>query len=197
MSDYSSLIQAINEQYDGAGVMIAFKVPSHIAPQLMVPGGEEEKELHMTLAFLGNLGGEVTKERLSRLQIVIKNMALRRQEKGGALRGSISGLGRFSGSSFSGGKDVFFAGVDLPELPAFRAELVKNLERAGIHVKKDHGYTPHITLAYIDASDPLPIRRIPIQPISFDKIWLHVAGSKKYFDLMNATLSPMGLSYYV
>ena len=66
------------------------------------------------------------------------------------LTGSWGGTGRFNPTEGSDGKPVLVALPDLPDLPEFRQDLVELLEDAGFEPAEDHGYTPHLTVAYDD-----------------------------------------------
>jgi len=147
------------------GVMISFAVPPALASTLVIPGGEPAEELHVTLCYLGRLsaiGQEAADKTLKIVEILAQNS--------GPLSGSIGGMGRFSATETSDGQDVIYANVDLSSLPDFRAELVHILELAGVPYSRKHGYTPHITLKYIDPDSRNPVKRIPNQPVTFHSI---------------------------
>ena len=151
------------------GVMIALFPPAHVAHQLAVEGGESPEELHVTLAFLGkkaDLG-----DRYGELQKVVADFA----KEHGPLSGEVSGLGLFT----AGPKPVTYASVDVPGLPHFRQELVKTLEAAGFTVSKDHGYTPHMTLAYDDRRHVNPANL----DLTFGQVTLAVGGDRTSYEL--------------
>jgi peptidoglycan hydrolase-like protein with peptidoglycan-binding domain/2'-5' RNA ligase len=153
----------IVKDYEGKGCMVALYPDPKLAAKLAVEGGEAKEELHVTLAFL-----KTTPEDLTKLQSVIAGVA----HTVGPLTGNIAGKGEFNPSSTSDGKPVTYASIDLPGLPSFRQRLVEALDAAGFPVSKDHGYSPHMTLAYdkIDSQ--------PTGALKFDEVVLAAQGKK-------------------
>lgn len=123
-------------------------------------------DLHVTLALLGRTKNLQSPKQLEK---VLKQWA-----KGQPyVKGHIGGIGRFVD------KDVFYATFDSPDFPDFRQELVDLLESGGYSITRDHGYIPHITLAYIDSEDSLPIDRIKRRGIVFKSISLVIGDKRK------------------
>jgi len=50
-------------------------------------------------------------------------------------------------------------------------------------VASNHGYTPHITLAYVDQDASLPVENIPMLPLVFDTITLAIGDDRYTFPL--------------
>ena len=71
-----------------------------------------------------------------------------------------------------GGTQAFIALVDAPGLPEWRQALVDYLAGHGIKIDQTHGYTPHITLAYVAADAPNPLDAVPDLQFVFDKATL-------------------------
>ena len=146
------LREASDDGVTDRSAMVALYPSPPLADALAVPGGLEPDDLHVTLAFLGELSAE--QER--RLRNVVASVAA--EHRNGPLRGEISGTGVFS----AGPKPVTYASVDLPGLPDLRDRLVRALDDAGIPVNREHGFTPHMTLAYRDLgahrAEPIPVR---------------------------------------
>lgn len=130
--------------------MVALYPDAATAADVALAGGEKPDDIHLTLAFLGKIAN------LSR------EAALRAVRDWAAgcppLVGEISGVGKFVG----GPDPVTYLSVDLPELPHQRQCLVELLDGAGVPPKRDHGYTPHMTLDYASRrpkiEKPIPLR---------------------------------------
>lgn len=130
----------LTEATDGkpsTGAMVALFPPPELATELALDGGEEPADIHVTLAFLGEAGGPARREKVA---AAVRKWAAECPP----LAGEISGTGRF----VSGPKPVTYFSVDLPGLPAERERLVKALKAAGAPPSEDHGFTPHLTVAY-------------------------------------------------
>lgn len=148
--------QAKKQRY--STVMIAFSVPDSLASKIRLDREDleagadltESGEMHLTLCILkGNVTGTGLKGRQSELTRCLKRFAAEHR----AVSGKISGVGRFRGY---GDKDPLYASVDCPDLPEFRQALVRHLETCGFPVEYTHGYTPHITLAYLPVEAKTP-----------------------------------------
>lgn len=128
------------------GVMVAIPVPevSKFAKSIAFPKGAEitpDNEHHVTLAYLGEKVDLKVSE--SDLQKVCKQIA----EKVPPVTGKINGVGFFS-ETHKEGMECMWASFDAPALPELRQHVVQALEGAGVKVASDHGFTPHVTLAY-------------------------------------------------
>lgn len=150
---------------ENSGVMVACMLPKELADQLVVEGGEPSQNLHLTLAYLGKKD-KLSDEQKQRLHDVVAAHA----KAWKPLDGKIGGVGRFMASETSDGMDVVYASYDAPSLPAFRQRLVEELKKAGLPVNEKHGYTPHITLAYLDPEKQNPLDRVFVQEAPFDKV---------------------------
>ncbi len=54
------------------------------------------------------------------------------------------------------GRHVIYASYDAPNLPGLRQRLVSQLDAIGLKVSRAHGFTPHITLAYVKPTSRMP-----------------------------------------
>ncbi len=161
-----------NEDAKRTGVMLSLRVPSSVASKLALEGGESVETLHLTLAYLGKtpeLPGDVRERAAKALDRATADFP--------PMRGKISGVGRFAGSKTSDGMDVFYASFDAPLLSEFRERLVSELRIEGVAPKSDHGFTPHITLAYVDPKKDLPRKALPSLAFVVDAAEL-VIGNK-------------------
>lgn len=127
--------------------MVAWRPPAADALRLAMIGGEPPEELHLTLAIVDG-DAAVVADAVRRATSVV-----------GALRGTIGGgVVRFPGEP-DGDGDPFCASVDIPGLDALRVGVVAELQAAGAVVLTNHGFSPHITLAWLDpmtATPPAP-----------------------------------------
>ena len=98
--------------------------------------------------------------------------------------GVIGGIGRFNGSETSGGQDVIYASFDAPNLAEFRQELVEALEDAEAPIAKNHGFTPHITLAYVDKDAEMPPLFLETISLRFEAVTLYWGDERVRFDLL-------------
>jgi 2'-5' RNA ligase len=169
----------LSEAYKGDGIMVALWPNASLKDYLVkhVPkGGEDPEDLHMTLVFLGTTE-EHDEESLARARATVRAWA----RATSPMAATIQGPGRFT--TPSGQKDVVYANVDAPSLPDARADLVRRLRSARVSFKENHGFTPHITLAYIEQNQPTrPLRIAPVQSM-FSKVVLAVGGKQEHFTL--------------
>lgn len=157
------------------GVMVAFMLPADLAEAIALdaadlPEGSEPTpagELHLTLLFLGEAEGDAPEI----LEEVVAAFAARRAP----LSGRLNGFGRFT-NIHREGEHAFYATFDAAGLPAFRQDLVDTLGAVGIESPSEHGFVPHITLAYLSADAPTPSVALPDVEITFTAITLAWGG---------------------
>lgn len=166
------------------GVMVAFFIAPDVAQQLADsvaawPAGSEvlpTSEMHVTLAYLGTI------DELSRYA---SEGDLLRAVAGFAqfeplIYGNVSGSGRFVADPVTGMEPVY-ASVDAPELAEFQDHLVDCFE--GIVPPSDHGFTPHITLAYVPTGKVVTPNLAGEIPLVFDTIAVAWGGRVTEFPL--------------
>ncbi|NUP39518.1 MAG: 2'-5' RNA ligase family protein [Streptomyces sp.] len=136
------------------GCMIALYPTAELAQELAVEGGLPPEEMHVTVAYCGDAAGidgdilrEVTTELAERQPITAQ----------------LAGLARFTG----GDKDVIVALVDSADLEDLRRDTLDALHERGIQLPRDHGYTAHLTITYLDVGDPSPMERLDARPVGF------------------------------
>lgn len=122
------------------GVMVALYPPTGVATALALPDGEVPEQLHVTLAFLGKADDL---EDPVALHAAVRIWAADQ----GAFVGEVSGAGLFTQGPDA---PVTYLSVDLPTLPQARQDLIGALEAAGLKPAANHGFAPHMTLAYSD-----------------------------------------------
>lgn len=177
------------------GMMLALLLDPESARQLAIPGGEPAEELHITLAYLGDmndppaLDGSYTPytmpEPIKRVLTAVTSAAR-------PLSGKIAGIGRFTTQPDDETPTPIVANVDVPGLTELRTELVDALSQANYFVADTHGYTAHITLAYIDQDAPMPIEGVPPLELTFDTVWLCVGDERIPFKLGGIEPPPIG-----
>lgn len=136
------------------GCMIALYPPLELAEQLAVEGGLPAEDLHVTVAYLGaavDVDGDALRE-------VVAELAGRRP-----FTAQLAGLARFTG----GDKDVLVALVDSPDLEDLRRDTLDALYERGIQVPREHGYTAHLSISYLDPDETAPLDRLEAQPVGF------------------------------
>lgn len=140
------------------GVMVALYLPEELARKYAVENGEHPDDLHVTLAYLGDqddVPGDA-----ARLSEIVRAWAASTP----SITGKIGGRGLFTG----GETPVTHLLVDSPSLPAARQSLVNRLSDSGVHTRSDHGFIPHVTLAYDD---------VPVESDNDDLTFDHVVVS--------------------
>jgi 2'-5' RNA ligase/phage portal protein BeeE len=172
-----------NAVSNNTGAMVALMIPQDIAKQLALPGGEPSGDLHITLAYLGDKNDAPQNfltpfDKPNRLKQAIASVA----SENIPLSGTVAGIGRFNPEE-DGGLTPVYASVDIPGLSEFRTRLVAAIEREHYFVAKNHGFTPHITLAYIDADAPMPIESVPALSLDFDTVTLVICDERMTFPL--------------
>ena len=169
---------AVVEQH--TGMMLAFLLDPATAQQLAIPGGEPPSDLHVTLAYLGDMEDDEPTDgtlRPDTSPFKIREAITSIASEAKPLAGVVGGVGRF----FPAETDTtpVIALVDVPGLAEFRTKLVQAVGAANYTVVDNHGYTPHITLAYVDAEAPMPVKSVPPLPLVFDTVCLAV-GEERY-----------------
>lgn len=165
---------------DSPRVMVAWALDPGTAASLAERvGGAIDDNPHLTLAYLGRLN-EIDEEALASARLGLKALAAAHP----ALTGTIGGIGRFSASDTSEGRDVVYASADVPGLSRLRGWVAKLLEEAGCPARSDHDFTPHITIQYVEPVEPTPLRRLEPFPVTVDRIWLVIEDDREPFDLM-------------
>jgi 2'-5' RNA ligase len=155
------------------GVMVAVYPDEATAKKIAVPGGEDPEELHVTLAFLGDVSddaGEGLDLQAASGKIVAACQVAAATYK--PLSGIVAGLGRFPDN---GSGVPIWAPVDVVDLGAVREAVVDALKAAGLPVKDDHGFTPHMTLGY-NLDDRL-IQPVDDVPVEFTHLVVAVGGA--------------------
>ena len=158
-----------------SGTMVALHIPKAVAKRLALPGGEAADSLHITLVYLGKGLSEQQKKAAAS---VVRRFA------GGitdGIKATLGGVGRFSASESSEGRDVIYLSVDSPQLTKLRPRLIEMLNDAGVVFPENHGFSPHVTLTYIDKTSKTPLERFEPIEVKFDEVALSIGGKRMAF----------------
>lgn len=153
------------------GTMVALHLPRETAEKIAIPGGESPESMHITVAYLGK---DLTDVQKSGALCAVRRIA----QKCGPIKATLGGVGRFSASHTSEGKDVIYLSVDSPDLTRMRPMLIDELAIEGIVPSNAHGYVPHVTLAYVPTTARTPLKRFPPVEVEFPCLSLTVADEK-------------------
>jgi len=155
------------------GVMVAFFLPPDLAGRIAAPGGEPASDLHVTLAYLGE--NATTRLDKARLLSVLGGFAAYQFE----IEGQFNGVAQF----VNGEERAFVTLLDAPALSKFRQRLVECLEQNRMGVAYDHGFIPHVTLAYNQAPEYTAVAAEFGKPILFSEITLAWGDERVTFKL--------------
>ena len=124
-------------------VCVVLTIPEEIAEYVAL---DDKLDTHMTLVHLGDaasLGGNVEP---------VRGAVERWAAETPPLPARFSGLACFAGDD----ADACVLLVDAPGLSAVRDDLARRLRNLGVPVSANHGFTPHVTLAYLTKGAELP-----------------------------------------
>lgn len=183
LMELASALRRCLEDYQGEGVIVMFALPEKFAQKIAIKGGQGPEGLHVTVCYVGK-AKDLGKGKIKMIGKICKHVARSFEP----LSARLGGLGRFAAAKTSDNKDVVYASVDAPRLEELRGALLRLLKGANIEWATDHGYSPHITLAYIDPSDPLPVSRIAAKQFKLDKLVFAVGSDRKEFSLTGRKL---------
>lgn len=155
------------------GLLVALWLEPETAAALALPNGEPAESLHVTLCYCGDVD-EIGELAVARAIVAVERETWWR----GLLEGKVGGYGRFLASDTSDGQDVFYAAVDVPGLVELRNLVANALLESGCAPSSAHGYTPHVTLAYLDPGAPNPVDRLLATPLLFRAVTV-MAGDRR------------------
>lgn len=151
---YANVPEARTKAAVHTGVMIALFVPPAALPAVTalqegLPNPEPADDLHLTLAYLGDSA------ELAPYAALIDEVLASMYWGDLPLTGRIGGIGRFYHDE-GNGTNAVYASFDSPTLPQLRQSIVEALLSRRIPVVQNHGFTPHITLAYVPIETDIP-----------------------------------------
>ncbi len=171
----------VDTQVELAGqdrTLVAYYPPFEFSNQIALPGEIPSEQLHLSLLIL-----EPDFDFSANYQLLHALLTTFAATCPG-LSGTISGVGRFTP------QDTFYASVDVHHLHKAHDQLMKMMIEQGFPVSKLHPYIPHITLAYLNPSDPTPEQVVPNLSFSITSIFL-VHGTEKYEYQLTGIASPI------
>ena len=175
-------------KHTGSMVALPLSDAIELVQGLSFPEGSEilpPHEMHVTLAFLGDVsGGSVDPEKLF---AVVEKFAASQSP----VIGKINGYGVFTETHIED-KQCFWLSLDAPTLPRMRQDLAKTLEENGFAPENNHGFTPHITVAYVPKDWTLPA--INFDPVSVMILYLRVAWAELVRDFPFGVIASKELS---
>jgi 2'-5' RNA ligase len=157
------------------GLLVALWLDPDASAELALPGGESADALHVTLCYCPIEDDEADEVAIARA------VASLERELGwrGNLTGKVGGYGRFLASDTSDGQDTFYASVDAPGLVELRETVENALMMAGWYPSQAHGFTPHITLAYLAPDADNPVDRLPATKLRFEGVTVMVGDDRR------------------
>lgn len=159
------------------GCMIALYPPQQLAEDLAVPDGLDSADMHVTVAYLGDTAD------VDRDKLLAAAQALAARKPAEAV---ISGHARFTG----GKQDVIVALVDSPDLEDLRGDVLAALDERDVALPREHGYTPHLTITYIDRDAPSPVERLDSRPVAFSAVSAVYGTERTNFPFLAAETAP-------
>jgi 2'-5' RNA ligase len=137
--------------------------------------------LHITLAYLGDTSDPVVAGNYFHCKQVLDDIAARMPP----ITGMLNGIGRFHQDE-GDRTQALWAAFDAPELPGWRQRLVEALSAFSVPVANNHGFTPHVTLAYIPMDAQTPHIDLPTDPLTFDRLTLCWGDDRQEWRLRGA-----------
>lgn len=138
--------------------MIAVKPTPEQASRIWVTDGEDRDTLHVTLAFLGDVHGD-----LEAVAEALRPVAAVHAP----LSGTVGGVGSFVSAPDAPPPRILLP--DVPGLVELRVAVTEALARAGIGYSRLHGFCPHMTVAYGADGDGEELQALG-EPLSFGEL---------------------------
>lgn len=176
---FSLSVKGVGDTDYSDSVMVAFMVSGDTLPEINTIWPDDSTVLstvdhHVTLVYLGS-ATDLKKAGIGQDVILEKLRSFAEENK--PVSGKVNGWGRFNGDD----ADAVYLNFDAPDLPAFRQDLIESLGNL-LQVPASHGYTPHITLAYVPKDEPVDMEMPLHTELDFDTITLAWRG--KYYDIV-------------
>lgn len=176
-------VSEAGKAYTGSGAMVALTLSDADSQKLLAAlpkGVKPEENLHITLVYMPD-GGAVQQE-IGALTGWLKNYAAGQRP----IKGIVSGMGRFMNCGDTGVHPVY-ASFDSPQLPQFRQDIFDCVETLGIAGEQTHGFTPHITLAYVPEDAKTPAITFEPFEVTFKSVTLGVGTIYQEFPFTGST----------
>lgn len=183
-TEISKLAKKVLSEKGHTSVMVAFEIDLDTATDLASAARQvgldavAPEDMHITLAYLYEM--DVIEDKQGAIISAVEQFAAFTK----TIRGAIGGIGRFNASDSSDGMDVIYASFDSTSLTKDREYLVELIEEAGVKVAKNHGFTPHITLAYVEKDQAMPNLVLETTELRFKRVTLYWGDERRHFDLI-------------
>lgn len=160
-----------------SGAMLALWPFRVDARKIAIRNGEPSDELHVTLLFFGK-AADLAPEDIERIRSIANYIATTNPP----IEATLGGLGRFY-TPDEDGNHAFYTSVDAPTLPSIRQTIANSLQ--GLF-KDNHGFSPHMTLAYVKEDQPNPIDAWEPISLTFGAISLSLGDEVEDFPFTGA-----------
>lgn len=172
------LFDLTNSQHTGVAVML---YPDDETARIIAARDgvtERMEQLHVTLCYCGD-GLQMTDAQVAGVVLAANHVA------GLAMpfTANLQGIGRFQANESTGGLDVIYASVDSPIIETLRIGLLEALQYHGVELPDPtHGFTPHMTLAYVASGFDSSLQRDwqPIE-VNFSSLSVRVGDMQSDF----------------
>ncbi len=182
VAEHAAVKWALVEQRAAhTGVCIVLPVLARVAARIALEcdGALPPDELHLTMVMLGDKARVFLDEYdANTLRDTLREWALSMP----CVLGEVSGIGRFIAQGDS--KDPCYYSVDAQLLNEHYTSLCTVLDAGMWSRERNHGFTPHITAAYVAKGEPTPFKPTSVAattPIMFDHIALWIGDEHHEF----------------
>jgi 2'-5' RNA ligase len=159
-----------HEESNETGIAIVLTIPEEQARSIAMEGGTPTDQLHVTLGYFGDITEIENPEYAeSTLEMITSELGL----SYGKFDARLGGLIRFTGEE----QDAFALSADSVMFNAIRDRMVEILP-ADLLPDATHGFTPHMTLGYLDSDDPMPIQGWVAQDVLVTNVELWFGGHR-------------------
>jgi 2'-5' RNA ligase len=120
------------------------------------------KDLHVTLVYIG----DTTRDEVGLVENHVRELC----DATGLLTAKVGGIGYFEPSESSDGKYPIYLSISCPGLDLLRADLWRALEKEGIKLPEDWGFSPHLTIAYATKEEKDKLTKLDLSDV-LGKSW--------------------------
>lgn len=151
--------------------MVAFMLPEDLAEEIAVEGGTPVDEMHITIAFYGDLNDSQFDDLVEALKSLFSDWQGQTEYKG-----TIGGIGAFPAKDPEKGTP-WWVPVNIVGLTTLHDQITASTPDS-IDFEPTNGYTPHVTLIYSDEA-PDPVEE---EEVAFDRVWV-VRGNTQVVEI--------------
>jgi 2'-5' RNA ligase len=162
--------------------MLAVTPTDEEAHRIAQPWGEDQAQLHVTLAFLTDDASAMEAGTQQRVAAVAQSVA---EKFSGTLRGTVTALTHFGEKD---GQVPCIAIVSVNGLDELRVNVIGQLRQEKIAYSSDYGFVPHLTLGYHPPGECPGVDPVVISaPLTFSGVGLWWAGEHQEFSFTPAS----------